>query len=426
MAIAEPTTERRSSIFYGWWIVAVAFVMAFIYSGIYFYAFTLFVSPIREDLPSIGDHIAPAFLVTGVVGAILAPVLGGVFDKRGPKMVVGGGMLAGGIGFALLGWMNEVWHLYLGLTLAGIGPIAIWAGAIPAVANWFIRYRGRALGATTAGLGLGGLLTSPSLMLMDAFGWRATFYLMALSVWILLMPLSVILRRRPEDYGLLPDGDPTRASSTTSQQEESPETEMVEEGLTFRQAMRSPVFWMVAGIFSLAFWPIGALQVHQAPYIEEVGFSRSTAATIVGAMAVITIIGRIGGGWLADTFDPRKATMLALLLQAIGIGAFALIAPSVVWLLIVFLFAFAPGFGGITVLQAALLAVYFGRRSYGAIQGVLWTCTSLSFSLAPLVLGWLAALLGDFRPGFGVFAVLSVMGAVLVLILPRPRLVSTK
>ena len=394
--------------------------MAFIYSGVYFYAFTLFVTPIRDELPRLGSQIAPAFLVTGITGAILAPILGGIFDRWGPKLVVSGGMLAGGLGFVLMGLMTEPWHLYLGLTLAGIGPIAIWGGAIPAVANWFIRLRGRALGLTTTGLGLGGLLVNPTLSLIDAFGWRTSFFLMGIAIWVLLTPLAFILRRRPEDYGLLPDGDDTTAST-----EETPDVEVVEEGMPFRQVMRSPVFWLIALFFSLAFWPIGGLQVHMAPYMEGVGFSRTAAATTVGAMAVITIIGRLGGGWLADTIDPRKATVLALTLQAIGIGIFALISPNHVWLLILFLIAFAPGFGGITVLQPALIGIYFGRRAFGAIQGVLWTATSLSFSLAPLVLGWLATLLGDFRPGFGVFALLSIIGAVLVLALPRSGILSS-
>jgi MFS family permease len=394
--------------------------MAFIYSGVYFYAFTLFVTPIRDELPRLGSQISPAFLVTGVTGAILAPILGGIFDRWGPKLVVSGGMLAGGLGFVLMGLMTEPWHLYLGLTLAGVGPIAIWGGAIPAVANWFIRLRGRALGLTTMGLGLGGLLVNPTLTLIDAVGWRMSFFLMGAAIWVLLMPLAFILRRRPEDYGLLPDGDDPDASSVGASG-----TEIIEEGMSFRQVMRSPVFWLIALFFSLAFWPIGGLQVHMAPYLEGTGFSRAAAATTVGAMAVITIVGRLGGGWLADTIDPRKATILALALQAIGIGIFALVSPNLIWLLLLFLIAFAPGFGGITVLQPALIGIYFGRRAFGAIQGVLWTATSLSFSLAPLVLGWLATLLGDFRPGFGVFALLSIIGAVLVLALPRPGIVSS-
>ena len=397
--------------------------MAFFYSGFFFYSFTLFITPMREDLPGIADHISPAFLVGGTVGAMLAPLLGAFFDKRGPKLVLIGGLAAGGLGFFLMGRMTEPWHLYIALPLAGIGPVAIWGGAIPAVANWFVRQRGRALGLTTVGLGLGGFLTSPSLFVMERFGWQDTFLIMAVVIWVVLVPLSLVMRRRPEDFGQLPDGE-----VAVVVEDAPPPGEIVEGGLTFGQAMRSPVFWIIALVFSLAFWPIGGLQIHMAPFMEEIGFSRGAAAAAVGAMAVVTVVGRIGGGLLADIMDPRKATILALVLQAIGVAAFAAVSATGALLLLLGLFfiTFAPGFGGITVLQPALLGVYFGRRAFGAIQGVLWTVTSLSFSAAPLVLGWLAGAMDSFRPGLLIFGALSIAGAAAVLLLPRPQIVDVE
>jgi sugar phosphate permease len=427
MALTQtPARPRAGRLFYGWWIVLVTFAMAFYYSGIYFYAFTLFVTPITDELPTLGAHISPAFLVSGIVGAVLAPFLGSVFDKRGPKLVVGGGLFLGGLGFLLLGRMTEPWHLYIALPLAGIGPIVIWNGAIPAIANWFVRLRGRTLGLTTMGLGLGGLLTSPSLALMDAYGWRTAFVIMAVGILVLLMPLALVLRRRPEDYGQLPDGDEAPVGRGEGTVEGPALQSQVEDGLTFRQVMRAPAFWLIALVFSLAFWPIGGLQIYMAPFMEDVGFSRTMAAFAVGAMAVIGVSGRLGGGWLADLIDPRKATALALLLQATGTAAFALAAPDRVWLLVLFLATFSPGFGAITVLQPALLGVFFGRRAFGAVQGILWTVTSVSFSLAPLVWLRLSDALESGRPGYGIFAALSVVGALVVLLLPRPGLLSKK
>ena len=110
----------------------------------------------------------------------------------------------------------------------------------------------------------------------------------------------MVLRRRPEDYGMFEDG--IQGTGDTSEEVE---------GLFLLQAMKSKVFWGIAAVFSLAFWPIGALQIYQSPFMESVGFTRSVAASTVGIMAIITVIGRIGGGWLADTIDPRKATTLA-------------------------------------------------------------------------------------------------------------------
>ncbi len=413
-----------SSIFHGWWIVAATFTMAFIYSGFYFYDFTLFVTPIMTDIPEVGAAIEPAFLVAGITGALLSPLLGGFFDRRGPKLVVGGGLLLGAAGFAIMGVMTQPWHVYVGLTFASLGPIVIWAGGIPAVVNWFSRLQGRALGMTMVGLGLGGILTRPSLLVMETIGWRDSFLVMAAVILVILLPLVLVLRRRPEDYGMRPDGAPP--------DEEEPRAAAVFQapvvyGLTFTQILRAPTFWMLAGLLFLAFWPIGALQVHQSPYMESVGYSRQAAADAVGAMAVITIVGRLGGGWLADLTDPRRATVLALTLQAVGIAAFAISRPETPYPLILFLLAFAPGFGGITVLQSALLATYFGRRSFGAAQGVLWTVTSVAFSLSPLVARQSEVFLGGMQQGFLMFAAFSVASAILVyMLLPRPGIVRVR
>ncbi len=419
---------RFLGVFYGWWIVAATVTMAFFYSGFFFYAFTLFITPIREELPSVADQITPAFFLGGILGAILAPGLGAFFDRRGPKLVVGGGMVAGGLGFFLLSVVSEPWHMYIALPLAGLGPVAIWQGAIPAVANWFVWLRGRALGLTMVGLGIGGFLTRPALMVMgdDGENWRTAFLVMALVVWLVLLPLTFVLRRRPEDHGLLPDGALTGSGLPL----EGTDPHAAEgEGASFTEAMKSPVFWIVALVFSFAFWPIGGLQIHMAPFMEDEGFSRTAAADAVAAMAIVTVVGRLGGGWLADIFDQRRVTILALTLQAIGTAAFAFILPGgfirAFFLLGVFFLTFAPGFGGITVLQPALVGSYFGRKAFGAIQGVLWTVTSLSFSVAPLILGILEGAFNGYRPGLLIFAVLSVLGAVAVLLLPRPALIGS-
>ena len=408
-----------SSVYYGWWIVLAAFIIAFIYSGFFFYDFTLFVTPIREDIPDVGAAIEPAFIVATIVGAALSPILGGFFDKRGPKMVVGGGMLLGAAGFAIMGLMTEPWHLYIGLTLAGLGPIVYFAGGVSAVVNWFNRFRGRALGITVVGLGAGGVLTRPTLLVMEEIGWRNSFLVMAVVILVLLLPLALVLRRAPEDYGMRPDGDePSNPAAAGAA--EAP----IAYGLTFTQILRAPTFWMMALLMFLSFWPIGALQIHQSPFMESVGYSRIAAADAIGAMALITIVGRIVGGWLADVMDPRRGTVLALFLQAVGIAAFALIRPEANWYLILFFVAFAPGFGAIIVLQPALLATYFGRRSFGAAQGVLWAVTAMAVSLSPFVATLTDEFLGGMQNGFLIFAALSITAMILVfIVLPIPGIV---
>ncbi|MBI4236284.1 MAG: MFS transporter, partial [Chloroflexi bacterium] len=378
----------QAGVFYGWWIVLATMLLAVYYSGALFYSFTLLIVPIREDLGWGQAIISSGFLVQGILGAALAPGLGLLFDRVGPKPVVVGGMLAGGLGFLIVSRMTEPWHYYLGFALVGVGPIALWGGAIPAVANWFVRRRGFAIGLTGLGFSLGGLMAPISVVLIAAVGWRGTLFLMGLGVWLLLVPLALVLRRRPEDQGLWPDNAPPDPRVAPQRQPGA------QEGLAVGRALRSPVFWMLVLTFSLAFWPMGGVQVHTGPYLEGVGLSRPLIAGVVTAMALVTVVGRLGGGWLADTTDARRATALALGLQAAGTAVFALVTAQRAWLLVPFLMAFAPGFGGMTVLQPALQGLYFGRRAFGAIQGAMWTITSLSFSVAPLALGELSERLG--------------------------------
>ena len=412
--VPSPTT-----VFYGWWIVLAAFMVAFIYSGFFFYDFTLFVTPIREDIPDVGAAIEPAFIVATVVGAALSPILGGVFDKWGPKPVVGGGMILGAAGFAIMGVMTDPWHLYVGLTLSGLGPIVFFAGGVSAVVNWFNRMRGRAVGITVVGLGAGGILTRPSLYVMEAIGWRDSFLLMAAIVIVVLLPMAFVLRRTPEDHGMRPDGDEAEGADA-SDALQGP----ILYGLTFTQVLRTPTFWFLSMLMFLSFWPIGSLQIHQAPFMEDAGYSRLAAADAVGAMALITIVGRVGGGWLADKMDPRRGAVIATFLQAVGIAAFALSRPEANWYLILFFVAFSPGFGAIIVLQPALLATYFGRRAFGAAQGFLWAVTAMAVSVAPYVATLSDEYLGGMQNGFLMFAAFSLAAMVLVfIVLPRPGIV---
>ena len=198
-------------------------------------------------------------------------------------------------------------------------------------------------------------------------------------------------------------------------------------GLTFTQILRAPTFWFLSMLMFLSFWPIGALQIHQAPFMEEAGYSRLAAADAVGAMALITIVGRVGGGWLADAMDPRRGAVLATLLQGIGIAAFALSRPEANWYLILFFVAFSPGFGAIIVLQPALLATYFGRRAFGAAQGFLWTMVAMAVSVAPYVATLTDQYMGGMQNGFLLFAAFSFLAMILVfVVLPRPGIVRVR
>ena len=412
---------RRPRVFYGWWIVGAAVLMIFYYMGTVFYSFTLLVTPITEDLKWSTAAISQGFLVAGLIGAVLAPVFGAAFDRLGPKPVVAAGLVVGAIGFLLMSRMSEPWHFGVAMTLAGVGPIAIYNGAVPAVVNWFVRMRGRALGITIVGEGLGGFMAPLMLVLVNVMGWRGALTAVAAGIAFLLLPLVLVLRRRPEDYRQLPDGaarDPFDEQDATEAARPSEDVE----GLTLPQALRARAFWTLALVFSLGFLPIGGTSVHLSPFLEGVGVSRGIIAVVLTFMAVGAISGQLTGGWLVDRTDARRVAVAALGLQALGITALSQTTGEAPWLLALFVAALAPGFGAVTVLWPALLGLYFGRRSFGSIQGILWTITAAVFAAAPLTLGWLAGELGGYPPALLIYGLLSGVGAIVCLRLPRPLL----
>jgi MFS family permease len=391
--------------------------MIFYYMGTVFYSFTLLVTPITEDLGWSTTVISQGFLISGVIGAVLAPVFGTAFDRFGPKMVVAGGLVAGAVGFLLVSWMTTSWHFYIAWTLAGIGPVVIYNGAVPAVANWFVRMRGRALGLTIIGEGLGGFVAPVMLVLVNLIGWRGAVTVVAVGIIVFLLPLVLVLRRRPEDYGQLPDGA-ARDPCDEDLGEASDAQEI--EGLTLQEALRTKAFWGLAFVFALGFLPIGGTTVHLSPFLEGGDVSRGIIAAVLTFMAVGAISGQLGGGWLVDRMDPRRVAAGALGLQAFGLAALSQVTGDGQWLLILFVAGLAPGFGGVTVLWPALLGIYFGRRSFGSIQGVLWTITAGAFAAAPLTLGWLSEVLDGYPSAILIYGALSGIGATACFRLPRP------
>jgi MFS family permease len=406
----------RPRVFYGWWIVAAAIPLQAYVAGAVFWSFSFFVSPMQETLGWSAATIGLAYLVGGYLAIPLAPVMGSLFDRLGPKVVAGGGALMGGLGFILWGRAESLWLFFLGYNLASFAFICVITAAMSSTANWFLRRRGLALGLASLGIALAGGMAPIVLALINAVGWRAALLLIGLGCWAILFPLALVLRRRPEEHGLLPDGelvDRRIAATPVSAAAQA-------EGATAREAVRSLPFWLLGYIFLMGFWAIGAIQVYQSPYLTGAGVSEGMAALAIALLSLLSVIGRVVFGWLADRMDVRLLTASALALNAAGVVVFALIDGSRAWLLAVFLLTFPIAFGALNVLQPALQGYYFGRRAFGAISGFGYAFNSVSWSGGPWVMGVLLGVFeGSYRPGFLLFAALSLAGLPALLFLRR-------
>jgi len=290
-----------------------------------------------------------------------------------------------------------------------------------AIANWFERKRGRAMAFLTVGAGASGIMVTVLAWLISLYGWRSALVILAVVTWAVGIPAAMLVRRRPEDYGLAPDGEPAPAVAPVAAPAaaDGPPPPPVAEGMTVREALRSRAFWFLSLAFAFSWFGTTAIVVHQIPALTATGFSTESAALAVTLMTLISLSGRLGFGWLADFRDKRLVLAGAFALQTLGMLLFA--AVHVWWHLIPFLLLYAPGYGGNISVRPALQAEYFGRRALGSIMGLTFFITSLGNVLGPVFVGWMYDVTDSYRLAFVITAVASLAAIPLVLSMPRPQ-----
>ena len=322
----------RPRIYYGWWIVAVAVLLNIFQGGVPFYGFTLIITPLRDDTGWTATQVTAVFPILGVLSAVIAPAVGFGFDRIGPRPLLTAGLLMMGAGMALMGQADTLPVFYTAFIVANIGSTCSWMSTGPAVANWFVRMRGRALGVYSLGFGLAGLMSPPLFQLIERIGWRDSLLVVGIITWLLL-PLTVwVIRRRPEDVGQWPDGadGPPVAGDGSGPGEVN---------IGARRALRMKSFWLLSIGSSMAFLTIAALQVHWSPLLQDIGFSERSAANLLFILPLSTVVGRVGFGFLVDVLDKRRVTAVAFILQAVAIFVLTLVTAERWWLFPVF-FAF--------------------------------------------------------------------------------------
>ena len=292
----------RLPFFYGWLIVVVTFVTMAIGVNART-AFSLFFPPIIGEFGWERGLTAGAFSFGFVVSAAVSPLIGRMMDRFGPRGVMELGVALMGGGLLLAPLTTQPWHLYLTIgVLVGAGSVCLgYSGQSLFLPNWFIRRRGLAMGLAFAGVGIGSVTLLPWVQhMIEQTGWRTACTAMGILVFAVLAPINLLLRKRPEDIGLLPDGD--AAPTATSAKPVSNVVDPVWAGTdwTLRRAMRTARFWWIAlGYFSgLYIWY--AVQVHQTKFLLDIGFSANVAVWALGVVSLLGIPGQIWLGHLSD------------------------------------------------------------------------------------------------------------------------------
>jgi MFS family permease len=407
-----------AKIFYGWWIVLATSLIHVWGAGTFYYSFTAFFNPIVDELG--WSYAATSFAASlrSIEGGIASPLVGFATDRYGPRRLLVLGSILGGVGFILLGQIHALWSFYLIFIFLSVGssllfPVPGWT----AVANWFIKKRGIALGALSTTMGIAGLIIYLVNWLIGFYGWRQTFMILGIGMWAIGIPAALMVRTRPEPYGLLPDGDDGLPLNQGGPAVTLTQGGQDEQEFTARAALRTRAFWMIAILVTLSSAALHAVVVHVMPYLISIHFTRETAGLTASLLILVSAMGRFILGWLTSRVDTRYLMALALLLQAMGLLALANVQG--VGMAALFVGLFGPGYGGVITLRLTIQAEYFGRKAFGSIQGIMMAILIVGTMASPLLAGHCFDSYGTYRPAWLVMALLLLLVTPLS-ILARP------
>ena len=435
----------RPKFFYGWIMVVAAVAAGALSSGAGVWGASVFVTPMGEELGWSRSAFFASFFIRSVVAGALSPIIGPMQDSRsGPRILMFASGLTMGLSLISLKWVDNLAMFYV--LFGALGALSMVAGAemltVAIVPKWFVRKRGRAMAIASTGTAMGPLFF-PFLVhgIISLVGWRDAWMVLGFIILIFLVPLSFLIRSRPEDIGLLPDGDtvpvsspeatrPTqkeRPSSSSPLAEASPPPEATrksrtlarERSFTGGEALRTKTFWLLVAAFFLAMLGMGGFHANWIPYFEDLGFSPSTGAWAATAYGVCSISIRLLWGILAERFPIRYLMVAQCAITGVSIVFFLNIVSVPTLILAGGLHGIA--LGGFFIMRPLMIANYFGREHLGAINGILRPFVTLSGAMSPLLVAGMFDIYGSYQEAFLLIIVTWFAAAAVVYLAKPPR-----
>jgi sugar phosphate permease len=430
---ASPQRGKRPRVFYGWYIIALTGLAGAFAGGTSQAFFGLFVKPIEAEFGWNRTTIAGAITSATLLAGLTSALVGKLADKQGPRLLMTVGVALYGLAYLGMTLITQVWHLYLAYIVSRVAALHLMSGVVPrtAAVNWFRRMRGRALGFQTTAMPLGGAALAALVGALMAAGldWRTVLASFgAVAMVLLLVPILLFIRRRPEDMGLLPDGDlelsdedpDDGADGSAPGLRASAEPEI---SWTLQQALRTKAIWLIGfGILTQAV-ASGGVSFHMAAYFTDIGLGAGFAAAAASAFLLSGAMSATLWGFLTERYDERMLVVIATIVATILTLSASFITEPVGGLV------FAGMYGATTRGESALvmmmLASYFGRDSFGSISGFGGGFSLVGLGSGPLLFSWLFDASGSYTSMF-IVATALLAGAVVLLSLagkPRPTFV---
>jgi MFS family permease len=410
-------SRRPGRVFYGWWIVAIGCVLDAVKGGTYNTGFTLYFLPVLAELHLSRAATALPFSLARLEAAVEGPFVGYLVDRFDVRIMLAAGVIIAGLGFILLSFADG----YLFFVLVFIGPVSMGFQAgfnhatMAAVNHWFRRKRGLAMSVVQTGQAIGGVVIFPLVAFaVLALGWRAAAFLSGIGV-LLLFPLILLVRRSPESMGLLPDGErPAEHDPLVGAQRPTPP----DAEFTAREALRTPVFWLLALFHGLRNIVYSGVTVHLVPLLVWKGLDQPTAAFFVGLTAFCTVFVRPMTGWLGDRHSKQRIGAAGVFLGALGLLALTY-GGGALWSIVAFAVLYAFG-DGINSVSWAMLGDFYGRAHFATIRGWIAMCQSLLSMPAAVVTGFIYDRTQSYTYALIVFITCYVVAGLIVWGLPQP------
>ncbi len=400
----------RERLFYGWVVVGAAFVSHLLSYGTLTVAFGIFFPFMAEALGMSRGVLASAGVVTRLASAAVAPVIGPLVDRHGPRLFTTLGVLSLAAGAVILGLARGAPDVFVGygvvMALASVALGELTGDAT--VARWFVLRRGRALAVATMGLSSAGIVVPlPLAWLIATYGWRRAWIVLAVTVLVLGVLAAAAIRRRPEDFGLLPDGDVPPAMARAGGRHET------ERSLGARAAARTPAFWLLVLSTNLAGLALFGVNLHLFSSITDKGVAAAPAAAIVTYLYVLHTVAKPVWAVIAERVHVRYCLAGCYVGGAAGV-AVLLVSGSVAALL-VFATIYGLTRGAQSFVTSLAWADYFGRDAQGAIRGLASPFRFVASAAGPVVGGFLYDLTGGYEVPFAVFAAAFAAGGLIAL-----------
>ena len=387
-------------IFYGWWVVAAAFINLFFTTGIVFYGLPVFYPELVRNLGFNRSQVTEGLLLGFLIIAPFVGYIGALIDRHGARSVIRFGLVFVGVPFFLMGWMTHLWQYYL-LSVAEVFGYIL-TGPIPnqvLIARWFRAARGRAMGYAYLGLGVGGAV-SPILVhfLISRYGWRRAFEVVGILILIVLLPIAQwVTRSAPADINLTPDGV------------EASETEPSGPAVVFdlRRVACSANFWLILIGSSLVIGAIGTVIQQFVLFLHDQNYTLGQASVISSGLLFAGLAGRVIVGYLADRFQKKNVMAAFYLVLALAIPLlFFARFPVAAWS---FAIVFGFAMGADYMLIPLVTAECFGLATLGKLLAVIIMANSLVQWIGP----WTAGLIFDATHSYNIAWAASAIGGVL-------------